>query len=81
MTEAGFDFAKDALKVGSLEGVRYLKRVECSCGAKWKRSDRPEDKRKSKRERQCFIALHAEHNLRSAMFGSWTSIVESTEAP
>jgi hypothetical protein len=68
----------DALKVGSLEGVRYLKRVVCSCGASWERG---EDKVKAKRERQRFIAQHAEHNLRSARFGSWTSVVELAEAP
>jgi len=49
-------------KVGQLEGARNLIRIECSCGAVWIRYG---NKALDKRERQQFIAKHAEHNLKS----------------
>jgi len=50
------------MKVGELEGARKLIRIECSCGAIWIRYG---NKALDKRERQRFIAKHAEHDLKA----------------
>jgi len=48
-------------KIGELEGVRNLTRIECSCGAVWIRYG---NKAFDKRERQQFIAKHWEHEVK-----------------
>lgn len=50
------------MKISELEGARNLIRIECSCGAVWIRYG---NKAVDKRERQYFIAAHAEHDLKS----------------
>ena len=50
------------MKVGDMEGVRKLIRIECSCGAVWIRYGK--NKYVDKRERQYFIAKHGDHDLK-----------------
>lgn len=50
------------MKISELEGARNIRRIECSCGEVWIRYG---NKALDKRERQRFIAKHAEHDLKS----------------
>jgi len=62
MEETGTEDKKqERQKIGDLEGVRNLIRIECSCGDIWIRYG---NKALDKRERQRFIAKHAEHEVK-----------------
>ena len=50
------------MKISELEGARKISRIECSCGGVWIRYG---NKALDKRDRQRFIAKHAEHDLTS----------------